>query len=76
MKLVVDRYTVEIKARYSYETRNSEDAVEAFLNGLSILASQAEKQFTSEGANALAKWAERVSSDMYEHLKEAGAYNR
>lgn len=74
MKLIVDGYEVEIKAKRSYETKATKETTVCFLNGLSILAAEAKERYTRIGANGLASWAGCVSDELYGVCEKAGAY--
>lgn len=75
MKLMINGYEVEIKAKAKWSKRaNKEDTMD-FLNTISLLASEAAKYNEQIKAHdAVAEWCDRISDEIYNVLKENGAY--
>ena len=76
MKLMIGDYVVEIKAHDKYETRNNAEATKAFLNEVSIWASEAAKYEQTLQFDGLASSYNKSSDDIYNALKTLGYYNR
>lgn len=74
MKLKIGYYEVEVSARKSWTSNESEDT-KAFLNELSLFLSKAARQNEAEGYNANAKAAREMSDDIYMALKAVGYYD-
>ena len=74
MKLIIDDFEVEVKAKFEGGERYNKEATLFFLNHLSMLASAARKHFESEGAYALADDAERVRSQLFKFCDDKGVY--
>lgn len=66
---------IEIKAKWNWKERSTQDATEGCLNYISILASEAANSFESSGSYGLAKQAREFAEQIYEVLKARGAYD-
>lgn len=65
---------IEIKAKWSWKERSTQDATEGCLNYISILAAEAANSFEATGSHSLAKQAREFSEQIYELLKSRGVY--
>lgn len=74
MKLIIDDFEVEVKAKFEGGERYNKEATLFFLNHLVVLAGEAKKGFEAEGAYALADSAQRAQKNIYEFCKDKGAY--
>lgn len=75
MKLTIDKFEVEIKAKGLFEDRfNKKDTI-ALLNKISILASNAADYYGNTKYDALQEEANDISEEIYNFLKSIGAYN-
>lgn len=78
MKLKIDSYEVEIKARNlntQKEKMNQEDAM-SFLVQLSLWAFEASESYRRDGYNALEKSAMNASKEIHEVLEEEGYFDK
>ena len=76
MKLVINDFEVEIKARRTWRSKraNSKDTM-SFLNQVSIFCGDASKQYDFEGYEALSKNARVWSHEIYTYLNDNGLYD-
>ena len=76
MTIQIGYYEVEIKAKQTpYTARFNKDDTMRLLNMLSIYASEAAENMSNHGSIALAEQANEISDQIYNVLKENGAYN-
>lgn len=68
--------TIEIKAKGLHGDRFNKRDTFAFLNALSIYASEAAQLYSQEGSTPLAKEAREFSDLLYYMMKETGYYDR
>ena len=74
MKLTVNEFEIEIKAKARWNSKaNKEDAMN-ILNRMSIWASEAAQYNNKLGHTGLAEEWEQAASQIYEYLKINGAY--
>ena len=66
---------IEIKAKWSWKERSTQDATEGCLNYISILASEAAESFETRGSHSLAKQAREFADQIYDLLKSRGVYD-
>lgn len=92
MRFIVDGYEIEIKARDTFHSRFNKDDTLDFLNTVCIWMSEAAKYKNFENKNdsgyytdkpeaietskACAGYLRRASDELFDQLKEAGAYDR
>lgn len=75
MKLTIDKFEVEIKAKGVFGDRfNKKDTI-ALLNKISLLASRAADYYTETKFDALQSEAENIGEEIYSFLDSIGAYN-
>ena len=75
MKLIIDGYEVEIKAKAVYSNRTNKADTQNFLNKLSVWALEASKYNAAIGAYATARDDVKASDEIYEVLKAQGVYD-
>ena len=73
MKLIIDGYEVEIKAKHTFEQKNNKGAVMGFLNHLSILFHEAGEYNTEHYGYDCGY--QKESDDLYQFLKARGCYD-
>ena len=66
---------IEIKAKWNWKERSTQDATEGCLNYISILAAEAAENFEARGSHSLAKQAREFSDQIYDLLKSRGVYD-
>ena len=75
MRLTIDKFEVEIKAKGVYGDRfNKKDTI-ALLNKISLLAVRAADYYSGTKYEALQDEAESISAEIYNFLDSIGAYN-
>lgn len=74
MKLNINGYEVEIRAKDRYSSRANKADTMHFLNTLSIWASEAARTYRTEGCKSLEKNANNAADDIYNALSAAGLY--
>lgn len=76
MKLNINGYEVEIKARLAHvrSRMNNEDTY-ALLNDISLYVSRGGDDMKRRNANGLAKEAYEIGKDIFDALKKAGYYD-
>lgn len=74
MKLTINGYEVEIKAKANYNSRANKLDTMHFLNTLSIWASEAARTYRMERCESLEKNANKAADDIYTVLSAAGLY--
>lgn len=74
MKLNINGYEVEIKAKRRFDDRANKQATMFLLNSMAVWSSEAAKQMKSKGCNALAAEYDEASTEIYNVLKAAGLY--
>ena len=75
MKFHIDNYEIDIKVKgLCNETRNNKKDAMYFMNFISLLAMNAEENYKSKGANALAEQAGKWSDEIHEQLKAMECY--
>ncbi len=76
MKLTINGYEVEIKAKHTYESRVNKKATMDLLNLISIWASAAAKWTEEQSYPALAESYENAGDEIYKVLAAEGLYNK
>lgn len=71
MKITMNGYEVEIKARASYNSKANKQDTMDLLNSISIWVMEAANDPTNK---SIKNYLEGVSNEIYEQLKAAGAY--
>ena len=74
MRLIIDDFEVEVKARLVNKDRFSRKDTMRFLNKVSIWAGEASKQYDDNGLDSLAEWTQKASDQIYETLRKNGCY--
>ena len=74
MRLDMNGFKVEIKARHTYHNKYNEADTYFLLNWISTFAREAAKQYEREGATALASMARKTADEIFDTLDAAGAY--
>ena len=67
---------IEIKARWNWKERSTQDATEGCLNYISLLAAEAAERLEETGSHSLARQAREFSEQIYDLLKDRGVYNK
>lgn len=65
---------IELKAKFPYGDKSSQEAAEYVWNYISILAFEAAERYRQCGCTALATEAEKFSRQIYDALKAKGLY--
>lgn len=77
MKLQIEGYEIEIKARYNAQERNSKKAALSFINTLSLLYSDSAKYYEIKNESVYQKYAEiqfERSRELYKICEQNGLY--
>lgn len=75
MKLIIDHFEVEVKAKFEgCGERYNKEATLFLLNRLAMLASEAKTSYEINGVNSLANNAQLVHDQLYRFCEENGAY--
>lgn len=77
MKLQIEGYEIEIKARYNAQERNSKTAALSFINTLSILYSDSAKLHEMKNDRVFKKFSEiqrERSHELYKICEQNGLY--
>ncbi len=74
MKLMINGYEVEIKARATWSKRATKLDAMHFLNSISILAFEAAEYNRMKFGEDCGKYADRISDEIFEVLKANGLY--
>lgn len=75
MKLTIDKFEVEIKAKGVFGDRYNKKDTVALLNKISLLASKAADYYSETKFDALQGEANDISEEIYNFLDSTGAYN-
>lgn len=75
MKLTIDKFEVEIKAKGVFGDRYNKKDTIALLNKISLLASKAADYYSDTKFDALQEEANDISEEIYNFLESIGAYN-
>ena len=75
MKIIIDGCEVEIRAKAQGKPRYNKEDTMYVLNTLSILASEASRNFEKEGCDALAKKSQEVADMIYNLLDSNGLFD-
>lgn len=75
MKLTIDKFEVEIKAKGIFGDRYNKKDTIALLNKISLLASRAAEYYKGTKFEALQDEAENIGEEIYNFIESIGAYN-
>lgn len=75
MKLTIDKFEVEIKAKGFFGDRYNKKDTIALLNKISLLASRAADYYSETKFDALQDEAKNIGDEIYNFLESIGAYN-
>ena len=75
MKVMINGYEVEIKAKGEFAERFNKEDTKAVLNLLSIYASEAANRYEEIEMNALKRIAKEAHKSIFEALDKTGYYN-
>ena len=77
MKLQIEGYEIEIKARHNTKERNSKNVALSFINSLSLLYSESAKYYESKNELVYQEYAEiqrERSHELYKLCEQNGLY--
>ena len=76
MKIEINEYEIEVKAKRLNENRASKRTTMQVLNTISIWAAKAAKIMRAEDCPTLAKEYEEIADKLYRILKSEGLYDK
>lgn len=75
MKLILNGYEVEIKAKDIGKERYNKLDTMCFLNSISIIAHEAAEHNKTIGHNAIYRKEQKIAMTIYKYLLDKGLYN-
>ena len=74
MKIIIDGYEIEIKAKSAGKNRYNKTDTMFVLNTLTMLAYEASYSYDNVGCNSLANYARDIANTIYDLLDKNGHY--
>ena len=74
MKIKINEYEIEIKAKHMYSDKACTDDVMSFLNTICMYAGESATWYDKIGMDALAKRARNFHNDIYDALDSKGYF--